>query len=277
MRPISESNMDVSSFSPEQGAYGEEIFNHGSAEEEERLALIEEEQDPYTCSCIDALGPNPDWNCLEVGAGRGSMAVWLADRCPAGRVCAIDLDTRLLDTRGRKNIDIQKLDISKADFPENSFHLIHARAVLTHLRAPEEICQRMASWLRPGGWLFICDPASFPVDSSPHPLMRKIGQAAAQLMQHTIGTDPNWSRSYPAPLIRAGLIDVDAECRLRMMQGGTREAIMFDLMLGQVAEPVIASGMVTAEEMETIRQLLHDPSFVDFPPAVVRAWGRKPE
>jgi SAM-dependent methyltransferase len=265
-----------SSISLEQGAYGVEIFNHGTAEEEERLTLIEEEQDPLTCACIEALGPQLNWQCLEVGAGRGSMAAWLAERCPEGRVVALDLDISLLDTHGHVNIEVRKQDVLSAEFPEGTFDFIHARAVLTHLKDPEAMTRRMASWLRPGGWLFICDPASFPVDSSPHPLMRKIGQAATQMMQHAIGTDPNWSRSYPAPLMRAGLVDVDSECRLRMMQGGSREAIMFDLMLSQIGETIVASGMVTAHEMETVRQLLHDPSFVDFPPAVVRAWGRKP-
>jgi 2-polyprenyl-3-methyl-5-hydroxy-6-metoxy-1,4-benzoquinol methylase len=272
----SEIRASDSSVSFEQGAYGVEIFNHGTAEEEERLTLIEEEQDPYTCSCIEALGPQLNWQCLEVGAGRGSMAAWLAERCPEGQVVALDLDTKLLDTQGHHNIEVRQQDILTAVFTEGTFDLIHARAVLTHLKDPEAMCQKMAGWLRPGGWLFICDPASFPVDSSPHPLMRKIGQAAAQMMQQAIGTDPNWSRSYPAPLMRAGLVNVDSECRLRMMQGGTREATMFDLMLSQIGGPIVASGLVTAHEMETVRQLLHDPSFVDFPPAVVRAWGRKP-
>jgi ubiquinone/menaquinone biosynthesis C-methylase UbiE len=35
----------------------------------------------------------PGWRCLEVGAGRGSMAVWLAQRVgPSGHVVATDVD-----------------------------------------------------------------------------------------------------------------------------------------------------------------------------------------
>lgn len=261
---------------PFEAGYGRAVFDHGRPEESERLALIEEEQDPYTTSRIEALGIAPDWQCLEIGAGKGSMAVWLADRCPHGRVVAVDLDVSMVDAQGRKNIEVREMDISSETFATGSFDLIHARAVLTHLPNAQDICNRMAQWLRPGGWLFVADPASFPVDSSPHALMRKIGAASTAVMSEMVGTDPYWARSYPIPLVRAGLVDIDAECRLRLMQGGTREAKMFELMLAQMEQPIIATGLVSAEEVASVRQQLLDPAFFDFPPAFVRAWGRRP-
>jgi SAM-dependent methyltransferase len=262
---------------PFEAGYGRAIFDHDRPEESERLALIEEEQDPYTTARIDALGIAPDWHCLEIGAGKGSMAVWLADRCPRGRVVAVDLDVGMVDVQGRSNIDVRQMDISNETFAADSFDLIHARAVLTHLPNAQDICNRMARWLRPGGWLFLADPASFPVDSSPHPLMRKIGAASTAAMSQMVGTDPYWARSYPTPLVRAGLVDVDAECRLRLMQGGAREAKMFELMLAQMEQPMIATGLVAAEEVALVRRQLLDPAFFDFPPAFVRAWGRRPQ
>lgn len=255
--------------------YGVDIFTQGSVEEEERLALIEEEQDPHTTARITAFGIAPHWHCLEVGAGKGSMARWLADKCPAGRVVATDLDVSRLRSHGRPNLEFRRHDIATDEFAAGSFHLIHARAVLTHLGDPQAICRRMAGWLRPGGWLLVTDPASFSVESSPHELMRKAGAAATEVMQQMLGTRANWARSYPLPLLDAGLVDVGAECVLRAMQGGTREAVMFDLMLAQIAEPVVATGRITRDELATLRAQLHDPGFFDFPPAVVRAWGQR--
>jgi ubiquinone/menaquinone biosynthesis C-methylase UbiE len=264
-----------SSNEPIQG-YGTGVFEHASPSEDERLSLIEEEQDPYTTARIEALGIAEDWHCLEIGAGKGSMAYWLADRCPQGRVVATDLDTSLLSVTGRPSLEILHHDVSQDDFPPESFHLIHARAVLTHAPEPERVCARMARWLRSGGWLLLTDPASFTVESSPHALMRKAGAASTAVMRKMVGTDPNWARSYPAPLVAAGLVDVDAESRLRMMQGGTREARMFELMLAQIGPHMAATGLITEDEITGLRAQLLSPDFFDFPPAVVRAWGRRP-
>jgi 2-polyprenyl-3-methyl-5-hydroxy-6-metoxy-1,4-benzoquinol methylase len=257
-------------------AYGRDFFEHDSSDEGERLALIEEEQDPYTIARIQALGLAADWHCLEVGAGKGSMARWLADQCPDGHVVATDLDVSLLGAEGRTNLVIRQHDVNSDEFPPGSFHLIHARGILTHIPDREAVCRRMASWLRPGGWLLVADPASFPVDSSPHELMRKAGAASTAVMRHMIGTDPNWARTFPAPLVAAGLVDVDAECRLRMMRGGTTEAKMFGLMIGQLAPHMTRTGLVTSDEIASLCAQLLDPSFFDFPPAVMRSWGRRP-
>jgi trans-aconitate methyltransferase len=203
------------------------------------------------------------------------MAFWLAKKCPRGHVVATDLDVSLLSAAGHANLEILEHDVNADEFPEGSFDLVHARAVLAHASDPARICRRMASWLRPGGWLLVADPASFPVDSSPHELMRKAGAASTAVMRELVGTDPNWARTLPAPLVAAGLVDVDAECRLRMMRGGTREAKMFELMLAELAVPMTATGLITADEVDSLRAALLDPEFLDFPPAVVRAWGRR--
>src|SRR4051794_39838469 len=49
----------------------------------------------------------PGWRCLEVGAGRGSMAVWLAERVgPTGHVVATDVDTRYLSRHEFSNLQV---------------------------------------------------------------------------------------------------------------------------------------------------------------------------
>jgi len=61
-----------------------------------------------------------------------------------------------------------------------------------------------------------------------------------------------------------------------MMRGGTTEAKMFALMIGQMAPHMVNTGLITSEEIATLCAQLLDPSFLDFPPAVVRSWGRRP-
>lgn len=262
------------------GAHGGDdpdlLLDPDSAAEQDRLDLVEQEQDPATTALIERLGLEAHWRCLEVGAGAGSIAYWLAGRCPRGRVVATDRNVRHLDTAECPNLEIVQADIADVDFPSESFDLVHARAVLTHVPNRALVIARMVSWLRPGGWLVVTDPASFPVDSSPYPLVRKAGEAAAAVVRTMMGTDPSWARAFPKPLIEAGLVDVDAECRLRMMRGGTREAVMMDLMYEQLGPHMEATGLISDDELTSVRQLLRDPDYVDLPPAVIRSWGRRP-
>jgi hypothetical protein len=46
--------------------------------EDERLSLLEELYDPASRRRRALV--EPGWRCLEVGGGRGSMAVWLAEQ-----------------------------------------------------------------------------------------------------------------------------------------------------------------------------------------------------
>jgi 2-polyprenyl-3-methyl-5-hydroxy-6-metoxy-1,4-benzoquinol methylase len=249
-----------------------EVLDPRNATERERLELVEEEQDPATTALLLQLGLGPTWECLEVGAGAGSIARWLAARC--ARVVALDRKPTLTEVPA--NVEIVAADIATVELPAAAFDLVHARAVLTHVPDRDATIRRMRGWLRPGGWLVVTDPASFPVDSSPYPLVRKAGQAASAVVRERLGTDPHWARTFPKPLIDAGLVDVDAECTLRMMRGGTREAVMMDLMYEQLGGLMQQTGLIDADELAAVRALLNDPSYVDLPPAVIRSWGRAP-
>jgi hypothetical protein len=66
---------------------------------DERLDLLEQLFDPGSRRRRELV--RPGWRVLEVGAGRGSMAAWLAERVgPAGQVVATDIDCRHLDRLG---------------------------------------------------------------------------------------------------------------------------------------------------------------------------------
>ena len=121
---------------------------------EEQLRMIGMEQvwDNITRRRIRALGIQPGWRCLEVGAGSGSIARWLQDEVgPQVNVVAADLDTRFLQDQ---EFEILELDIRNPEgLPAESFDLVHARAVLTHIPDPLGALRNMAAAVRPGGWL----------------------------------------------------------------------------------------------------------------------------
>lgn len=60
--------------------YGDRDFGSASAGERDRLAAMAEVCDGWTRSVLDRLGVGFGWRCLEVGAGSGTVALWLAGR-----------------------------------------------------------------------------------------------------------------------------------------------------------------------------------------------------
>ena len=63
----------------------------------ERLRTLEALLDAGTIQHLERRGVRRGWRCLEVGAGGGSIAAWLAARvAPEGSVVATDLDTTVL-------------------------------------------------------------------------------------------------------------------------------------------------------------------------------------
>src|SRR5262249_20305982 len=63
--------------------------------EDDGLALRDHLSHPASRRWRDLV--RPGWRCLEVGAGRGSMAVWLAEQVGAnGHVVATDIDVTYL-------------------------------------------------------------------------------------------------------------------------------------------------------------------------------------
>lgn len=241
----------------------------------EEIGAVEDEQDPLTLERIRSFGLRPGSRCLDLGAGQGSVAAGLAELVGPASVTAVDRrPAGALLELGAAGVTVVAASVADWSPGSERFDLVHARALLTHLPDREQVLARMVSWLNPGGWLLVTDPADFPLASSPYPIMRRSAEVLSELAA-MMGTDPSWARRYPAQLDELGLVQVDADCRLRMMRGGTREALMLSRLYARAREPMIQAGM-TVTELDSIQSLLHSADYVDLPPAVIRAWGRRP-
>jgi ubiquinone/menaquinone biosynthesis C-methylase UbiE len=101
---------------------------------------------------IEERGIAPGWNCLEIGAGEGSIA---RERVgPSGQVLATDIDPRFIlnDLNSiPENMEVRLHDITIDPLPENAFDLIHARLVLIWLQERLAVLDRLVRALRPGG------------------------------------------------------------------------------------------------------------------------------
>ncbi|WP_432093352.1 class I SAM-dependent methyltransferase [Streptomyces sp. bgisy100] len=242
-----------------------------SVGENERLASIQRSVDDFTIRVIEGLPIAESWNCLELGAGAGSIAYWLARRCPDGQVVAADIDARYLDAERAGNLRVQEADVTREDYEPGRFDLIHARYLLCHLPERDELIARAAQWLAPGGWLVVEEPYHLPAESSPSPLAQRV-LAAYQQKYRERGADMTWARRVPALLSRAGLSDVSFSGNLGCMGGLDKDR--WAPLIGQAGPSLVADGLITQTDLDRFFRLLQDPEFIDIPQVTISAWGR---
>lgn len=172
--------------------------------------------DQYTKPRISGLFTSPDGlrgaNVLEIGAGCGSIAVWLADQVgPDGQVCALDLDPSMVPDHPR--LRKVRADLNVDPLPDGLFHLIHARQVLPHVHTRDTILPALARRLAPGGWLLLEDlyrAGEGLVIDSPEDLaerIRRVQGAVGQVFAQA-GQDRTWVERVPVLMRAAALAHV---------------------------------------------------------------------
>ncbi|MFC9241987.1 class I SAM-dependent methyltransferase [Streptomyces decoyicus] len=253
--------------------YTSGMLSNDAGRERDRLTSIQGSVDTFTTGILDRLPIEASWNCLELGAGAGSIAYWLAGRCPEGRVVAVDLDTRHLDAGRAANLEVQEADITDEDYAPGSFDLIHARYLFCHLAARDDMVARVSRWLSPGGRLVIEEPYHLPGATSPFPVMRRILDAY-QRMYHEHGADLTWVRGLPALLAGSGLSDVAFAANPGFMGGLDKDRWL--PLINQAAPTLLADGLVTEADLAEFHTLLKDPAFIDIPQMTLSAWARRP-
>lgn len=251
-----------------------DLSDHPGEQEERRLALLEQLQDPGTRRRIEALGIGLRARCLEVGAGRGSIARWLADRvAPAGSVVAIDRELSFLAENGRPNLEAHRQDVLVDEPPGGPFDFIHCRAVLMHIPERRRALERMASWLAPGGWILCEEPDWAFALTSP----REIWLQTFLAYQQALPTmDLACGRALVGEIGRLGLEQVTAEVDAHMVCGGSPEAEWYALWMLAVREPVLDSGAMSQAEFDHAQAVVGESEFCEPGFLFVRAQGRSP-
>lgn len=241
-----------------------------------RLSLLERRYDAGTTRQLDKLGVGAGWRCLEVGAGCGSITRWLCARVgPQGRVLATDLDTRFLEELDNDNLDVRRMDLRTDKLPDDTFDLVHTRAVLMHIPQREQILDALLATVRPGGWLLLEEVDGFAVRALATGLHFEITSAnAVSLAQAGIALD--WARQLPELVHRRGLADVGADCEVSLFEGGSIEAEFWQLTMSQFSEQGIAGG-ITASQLAEWNTLMSQPGRWFPGMAMVSAWGRRPQ
>ncbi|HJW70873.1 MAG TPA: methyltransferase domain-containing protein [Candidatus Binatia bacterium] len=237
--------------------------------EDERLGLLERIFDPGSRRRRALV--QPGWRCLEIGAGRGSMAVWLARQVgERGQVVATDIDVTYLQRLDLPNLEVRRhniLEDSVEVLGPRSFDLVCSRLVLFWLVGrQEEAIRRMVEGLRPGGWLVDEDGdwgTVVPVDPA-HPLYERYhriwrnGEWWAER-----GYDPAFGRKLPALFERCGLQNILHEASAEVVRGTSAWARWWlqTLEVMRATDRVANPTQPREEEYAVLTAPWTDPSF----------------
>jgi len=103
---------------------------------------------------------------LDAGCGAGHTALIFAPH--VAQVVAVDLShamlgqvEKLAQERGLDNIQVQRGDVEKLDFADDSFDIVASRYSAHHWPDPQQALHEFRRVLRPGGQLILSDVVSF--------------------------------------------------------------------------------------------------------------------
>jgi SAM-dependent methyltransferase len=256
------------------------LFSNDSPTAGTLLAALSQLYDPFTTRRLADAGVPEGGRCLEIGAGNGSIAAWLADQAgPAGTVIATDVDPRHI--AAHPGVTVVRHNIATDELPEGPFDVIHARAVLQHLPEREAILARLANRLTDGGVLVVEEMEadwSTAVLATPDPRGYQIFDAYARalstILRHA-GNDRTWCRRVHAAMREAGLHQVSTEGWEHSWPGGTGAAALVDAGSTEKHQQLLETGM-SLEDLTTLRTLTADPALVLRGPRLLSTTGSRP-
>ncbi len=122
------------------------------------LAAAEEAMLRLTCERAMLL---PGQRILELGCGWGSLSLWMAEHYPDSAIVAVSNSASqkaFIDDaaakRGFRNLDVVTRDMREFT-TDKRFDRVVSVEMFEHMRNYQELMRRVASWLVPGGSLFV--------------------------------------------------------------------------------------------------------------------------
>src|SRR5579863_2759848 len=272
--------MGSNNMGAQQSLHSDYMLANKGKEAPIRFAALAAIYDPQTIRHLETLGVARGWRCLEVGAGSGTIAKWLADRvAPAGRVLVTDVDTRFLEPLRGPTLDVRAHDIASDPMPDAEFDLIHTRLVLTHVRKRDTALACMVSSVTVGGWLLVeeYDSCSIPPDPtlSSGEVLLQTHVAMLRLLEDG-GVNRRYGRLLSGLLRESGLTSVGASAQLFMWQSGSPGIAMMRANFEQLREAMIEANYITPQQFEEDLARLNNPSFMTPSSILWSAWGRRP-
>ncbi len=246
----------------------------------ERLQAIERIFDPQTRRWLLATGLRRGWDCLEVGAGAGSVAKWMRERVgDSGRVVALDTARRFLSDLPANGVEVLKADVRTAPIEPGTFDLVHARFVLIHVAHWRTALNSMIKALRPGGWLVLEEPdfASARAIAGPDELRRAFENVnrAIEAMFSQRGLNYAFGARIPSLFQNQMFQNIRVQNSAPIERGGSPVASMMRLSTSQLREKYLATDFAGEKDIRLYEAFTCDPACWAIYHGTVRGVGCK--
>jgi SAM-dependent methyltransferase len=224
--------------------------------------------DPLTIAALQQ-SVRPGMRCLEVGAGGGSIARWLAARvAPAGSVLATDIKPHHISPA--PGLTTTTHDISTDPLPAAAYDLIHARLVLLHLPDRLAILHRLVQALAPGGHLHLEE-----FDETTYGPLIALGElrdtdaaasyaryiSAKQHLLETAGVDLTWGRTAATAMNDAGLTNITATPHVQSWRHDSPGTALQVHNTHHLRDQFLSAGLTTGD-LDRARQIMNHPDFL---------------
>ncbi|MEV6105182.1 methyltransferase domain-containing protein [Streptomyces sp. NPDC051940] len=264
---------------PDEAAarYGDRYFNASTTTTERtRLEALAATFDPATHAVLTSLGVTKGWRCLDVGAGLGTVATWLADRVGEdGEVVALDRNTHYLTALNHPRVRTLEADITSPECAPGTYDLVHARFVLMHLRDRDTILPRLATWLRPGGVLVLSDGVDTGTQHT-NEAWRETMAKHWTAVTSEIGTNPHYARGYPALLTDSGLESPGLKVTTPVITATSPYATFWRLTLTHLHPAIATHTDLTDTTFKEALTYLTRPTTHDLAMSMFTSWATHP-
>jgi SAM-dependent methyltransferase len=251
-------------------------FDNHSPHATEQHRCLAAAYDPITLARLEGTGVGPGWRCLEVGAGGGSVAHWLAER--GASVLATDVKPEHVPPAA--GLAVLRHDVVRDPLPEAEFDLVHARLVLLHLPEREHVLRKLVRSLKPGGLLQLDE---FDLDYGPvllaahpeHATAYEEFLAAKERMFDAAGADRRWGRRAAASMVAAGLVEVDPSPVVQQWNSDSPGLRLLVHHTHHLRARLLAAGL-TDTGLRTARAAMTHPAFRATSCVFYTVQGRRP-
>jgi ubiquinone/menaquinone biosynthesis C-methylase UbiE len=224
----------------------------------------------------------------DVGCGPGTVTFFMAGHIsPGGSASGVDASTEQLKVareeaqkKGVKNVCFIEADVYSLGLEKDSFDLVYARSLLSHLQDPLQAIMEMKRIVKPGGVL-VCediDMATIHTEPSTAEYERAVeiwmGLGEERRTDYRVG-------SHMADLFRkAGFADVQETSHQPKFNAGEKKRY-WEYTLYEVSPAMKRAGIVNDDELSRLKNgfetIAENEAIVVAQAAQFQVWAIKPE